>query len=67
VDGVGGPTFVSLSLLSELGEVDRIFTGLRHLKGEREVWLGNVYVMDTLGTRVEMLTVKVWGRRIEFD
>jgi hypothetical protein len=26
-------TFIALSLLSELGEVDGIFTGLRHLWG----------------------------------
>ena len=26
-------TFVSLGLLSELGEVDGVFTGLRHLGG----------------------------------
>jgi len=31
--GGGGPTFISLGLLSELGEVNRVFTGLRHLNG----------------------------------
>ena len=45
----GERTFISLGLLSELGEVDRVFTSLRHLKGED----GQVtYVTDAVWTRV---------------
>jgi hypothetical protein len=29
-------TFVTLGLLSELGEIDRVFAGFRHLKESRE-------------------------------
>jgi hypothetical protein len=57
-------TFIALSLLSELGEVDRIFTGLRHLRGmmsERD----NAYgTRSTYGSGSGRWTMEGLGERI---